>query len=164
MLRDGILSTEWIYKNIYNFAEDEIKEMDEQIVFEYKNKFRRTQIENEGNDPAKSGQSQGTPSDQTMGRTGHELDDEGGSPEGGWDGAGRPKEANKYSKDSGARGRDPLGAHDKKKQYSSGLALAHFDGLKKNMKKFSKKDYQLINEAETIKSEYKEELKDAKLK
>jgi len=32
------------------------------------------------------------------------------------------------------------------------------------MKKFSKKDYQLINEAETIKNEYKEELKDAKLK
>ena len=51
-----------------------------------------------------------------MGRTGHELDDEGGSPEGGWDGAGRPKEGGKYGKDSGARGRDPLGSHDKKKQ------------------------------------------------
>ena len=45
-----------------------------------------------------------------MGRTGHELDDEGGSEEGGQQGAGRPKEANKYSKDSGVRGRDPLGA------------------------------------------------------
>ena len=57
-----------------------------------------------------------------------------------------------------------LGAHDKKKQYSSGLALAHFDGLKHNMKKFNKKDYDLITESEKIENEYKEELKDAKIK
>ena len=164
MLQDGIVSTEWIYKNVFNFTEDKIKEMDNQIVFDYKQKFRRSQIESEGNDPAKSGEAQGTPSDAQAGRTGHELDDEGGSPKGGWDGAGRPKEGGKYGKDSGARGRDPLGAHDKRKQYNPSLALAHFDGLKQNMKKFSQKDYQLINEAETIKNEYKEELKDAKLK
>ena len=164
MLQDGIVSTEWIYKNVFNFTEDKIKEMDNQIVFDYKQKFRRSQIESEGNDPAKSGEAQGTPSDAQAGRTGHELDDLGGSPEGGWDGAGRPKEGGKYGKDSGARGRDPLGAHDKRKQYNPSLALAHFDGLKKNMKKFSQKDYQLINEAEKIESEYKEELKDVKLK
>ena len=167
MLQDGIVSTEWIYKNIFNFTDDKIKELDNEIVFDYKQKFRRAQIESEGNDPAKSGEAQGTPSDAQAGRTGHELDDlgpEGGSPEGGWNGAGRPKEGGKYGKDSGARGRDPLGKHDKRKEYNPHLALAHFDGLKKNMKKFSKKDYQLINEAETIKSEYKEELKDAKLK
>ena len=164
MLQDGIVSTEWIYKNVFNFTEDKIKEMDNQIVFDYKQKFRRSQIESEGNDPAKSGEAQGTPSDAQAGRTGHELDDLGGSPDGGWDGAGRPKEGGKYGKDSGARGRDPLGAHDKRKQYNPSLALAHFDGLKKNMKKFSQKDYQLINESEKIKNEYKEELKDAKLK
>ena len=164
MLQDGIVSTEWIYRNVFNFTDDKIKEMDNQIVFDYKQKFRRQQIESEGNDPAKSGEAQGTPSDNQAGRTGHELDDEGGSPPGGFEGAGRPKEGGKYGKDSGARGRDPLGTHDKKKQYNPSLALAHFDGLKTNMKKFSKKDYQLINEAETIKNEYKEELKDAKLK
>ena len=164
MLQDGIVSTEWIYKNVFNFTEDKIKEMDNQIVFDYKQKFRRSQIESEGNDPAKSGEAQGTPSDAQAGRTGHELADEGGSPPGGFEGAGRPKEGGKYGKDSGARGRDPLGAHDKRKQYNPSLALAHFDGLKKNMKKFSQKDYQLINEAEKIKNEYKEELKDAKLK
>ena len=164
MLQDGIVSTEWIYKNVFNFTDDKIKEMDNQIVFDYKQKFRRQQIESEGNDPAKSGEAKGTPSDNQAGRTGHELDDEGGSPPGGFEGAGRPKEGGKYGKDSGARGRDPLGTHDKKKQYNPSLALAHFDGLKTNMKKFSKKDYQLINEAETIKNEYKEELKDAKLK
>ena len=164
MLQDGIVSTEWIYRNVFNFTDDKIKEMDNQIVFDYKQKFRRQQIESEGNDPAKSGEAQGTPSDNQAGRTGHELDDEGGSPPGGFEGAGRPKEGGKYGKDSGARGRDPLGTHDKKKQYNPSLALAHFDGLKKNMKKFSQKDYQLINEAEKIESEYKEELKDVKIK
>ena len=164
MLQDGIVSTEWIYKNVFNFTDDKIKEMDNQIVFDYKQKFRRAQIESEGNDPAKSGEAQGTPSDNQAGRSGHELDDQGGSPPGGFEGAGRPKEGGKYGKDSGARGRDPLGAHDKKKQYNPGLALAHFDGLKKNMEKFSKKDYRLINEADTIENEYKEELKDVKTK
>ena len=109
MLQDGIVSTEWIYRNVFNFTDDKIKEMDDQIVFDYKQKFRRQQIESEGNDPAKSGEAQGTPSDNQAGRTGHELDDEGGSPPGGFEGAGRPKEGGKYGKDSGARGRDPLG-------------------------------------------------------
>jgi hypothetical protein len=164
MLQDGIVSTDWIYKNVFNFTDDEIKQMDNEIVYDYKQKFRRAQIESEGNDPAKSGEAQGTPSDAQSGRTGHELDDLGGSPPGGWNGAGRPKEGGKYGKDSGARGRDPLGAHDKKKQYSSGLALAHFDGLKHNMEKYNKKDYDLITESEEIKDEYKEELKDIKIK
>ena len=154
MISDGILSTEWIYKNIYNFTEDQMKEMDEQITFDYKNKFRRTQIEMEGNDPAKTGQSQGTPSDQSMGRTGHELDDEGGSPEGGWNGAGRPKEANKYSKDSGARGRDPLGAHDKKMAYG-GVAKSHYEAMYKH---FGDKAKTLLSESSDVEEEYKTEV------
>jgi hypothetical protein len=163
MIQDGLVSSKWIYKNIFGFTDDEIKEEDEGIVFDYKQKFRRSQIENEGNDPAQSGQSQGSPSDMAMGRTGHELEDEGGSPEGGWDGAGRPKEADKYGKDSGARGRDPLGAHDKKKggsgapKYGSPLALAHYDKLKKSMK-FGKNDVKLINETSEVEEEYKNEV------
>jgi len=163
MLRDGLCSSEWIYKNIFNFTDDEIKEMDEQIAFDYKNKFRRQQIEQEGNDPAKSGESQGTPSDLALGRTGHELDDEGGSEEGGQPGAGRPKEANKYGKDSGIRGRDPLGSHDKKKggsgspKYGKALALAHYDSLKKSMN-FNKKDREIITEVSELEEEYQNEV------
>ena len=163
MVRDGLVSTEWIYKNVFNFTEDEIKEQDEQITFDYKTKFRRQQIEAEGNDPAQSGQSQGTPSDMAMGRTGHELDDEGGSEEGGQPGAGRPKEPNKYSKDSGVRGRDPLGAHDMKKggsgspKYGKALALAHYDSLKKSMN-FNKKDREIITEVSELEEEYKNEV------
>ena len=154
MVRDGLLSSEWIYKNIFNFTDDDIKKNDEQIIFDYKNKFRRQQIEAEGNDPAKSGQSQGTPSDLAMGRTGHELDDEGGSPEGGFEGAGRPKEANKYGKDSGARGRDPLGAHDKKMSYGA-VAKSHYESLVKHLGNNAKS---LLNESSEVEEEYKDEV------
>ena len=166
MLSDGIISSEWIYKNIFKFTDEEIKEMDKEIVFDYKQKFRRGQIEQEGNDPAKSGEAAGTPSDMAMGRTGHELEDElgseGGSPEGGWEGAGRPNEPSHYKKDSHVRGRDPLGAHDKKKQASSNpkygkvMALAHLDKLKSTLKR--KSDIQLINEVEEIHKDYEEDV------
>jgi len=163
MLRDGLLSTEWIYKNIFGFTDKEIKDEDEKIVFDYKQKFRRQQIENEGNDPAKSGEAQGTPADMAMGRTGHELDDKGGAPEGGFEGAGRPEEPNKYGKDSGARGRDPLGAHDMKKggsgapKYGKPLALAHYDKLKKSMN-LNKKDTRIITETSELTDEYNKEV------
>ena len=163
MIRDGIVSTAWIYKNIFGFTDEEIKQEDENIIFDYKQKFRRSQIENEGNDPAKTGESQGTPSDMAMGRTGHELDDEGGSEEGGQPGAGRPSEPNKYGKDSGVRGRDPLGSHDMKKggsgapKYGKSLALAHYDSLKKSMN-FGKKDKEIITEMSELEEEYKNEV------
>ena len=166
MLSDGIISSEWIYKNIFNFTDEEVKEMDNEILFDYKQKFRRGQIEQEGNDPAKSGEAAGTPSDMAMGRTGHELEDElgpeGGSPEGGWEGAGRPNEPSHYKKDSHVRGRDPLGSHDMKKQASSNpkygkvMALAHLDKLKSTLKR--KSDIKLINEVEEIHKDYEEDV------
>ncbi|HIL87083.1 MAG TPA: hypothetical protein EYG56_05600 [Candidatus Marinimicrobia bacterium] len=161
MLQDGIVSTEWIYRNIFKFTEDEIKHEDEQIVFDFKQKFRRAQIESEGNDPAKSGESQGTPSDLAMGRTGHELEDEGGAPEGGQPGAGRPKEGPHYGKDGSARGRDPLGKHDKRKggsgapKYGKSLALAHVDKLKGTLIKPHTK---ILTESEEVKKEYDKEI------
>ena len=164
MLQDGLVSSDWIYKNIFGFTDEEIKKEDDGIVFDYKNKFRRQQIENEGNDPAKSGEAQGTPSDMAMGRTGHELDDKGGAPEGGFEGAGRPKEPNKYGKDSGARGRDPLGSHDMKKggsgapKYGKPLALAHFDRIKKSMN-LNGVEKEIISESSELEQEYKKEVK-----
>jgi hypothetical protein len=154
MLRDGLVSSEWIYKNIFGFTKEQIEENDEQIIYDYKNKFRRSQIEAEGNDPAKSGESQGTPSDMAAGRTGHELDNNGGSEEGGQPGAGRPKEADKYSKDSGARGRDPLGAHDKKMAYG-GTASKHYENLFKHLGSDAKT---LLSEASDLETEYKSEV------
>ena len=100
-----------------------------------------------------------------MGRTGHEINDEGGSPEGGWEGAGRPDEPSHYKKDSHVRGRDPLGSHDKKKAFSSNpkyghtfkggtpLALAHLDKLKRN-----KIDKKILNESSVLEDEYSSEV------
>ena len=145
----------------FEFTDEQIKKEDEKIIFDYKNKFRRSQIETEGTDPAKTGEAVGTPSDMAAGRTGHELDDEGGSPEGGFEGAGRPKEPNKYGKDSGIRGRDPLGAHDKKKggsgapKYGKSLALAHVDKLKGTLIKPHTK---ILTESEEVKEEYDKEI------
>ena len=88
---------------------------------------------------------------------------EGGAPAGGFEGAGRPKEPNKYGKDSGVRGRDPLGAHDKKKggsgapKYGKPLALAHYDKLKKSMN-LNKKDTKIITETSEVTDEYNKEV------
>ena len=88
------------------------------------------------------------------GRTGHELDNNRGAPEGGFEGAGRPKEANKYGKDSGARGRDPLGAHDKKMAYG-GVAKAHYESLYKHLGDSAKS---LLYESSEVEEQYKEEV------
>jgi hypothetical protein len=163
MIENGLVSADWIYKNIFEFTDEQIKEEDDKITFDYKQKFRRSQIENEGSDPAKTGEAVGTPSDMAAGRTGHELDDEGGSPEGGFEGAGRPKEIPHHGKDGSARGRDPLGAHDMKKggsgapKYGKALALSHFDKLKKSMK-IGKNDIKIINETSEVEEEYQNEV------
>ena len=158
MIQDGLLSSEWIYKNIFNFTDEEIKSEDKGIIDDFKQKFRRSQIENEGNDPQESGEAQGTPSDMAMGRTGHELNDKGGAPEGGFEGAGRPKETPKYGKDFSARGRDPLGNVDRKNatKPNATLALAHFDKLKKSMKLDN--EVKILTETNELENEYNQEV------
>ena len=150
----NLMSTEWVYKNIFNFSDDEIKKIDDEIVHDQKTKFRYSQIEMEGNGPAKTGSSQGTPSDLAMGRTGHELDDEGGAPEGGFEGAGRPKEVSKYGKDGSARGRDPLG------RPKIPIALAHYDGLKKSFGNKAKEILKETMDSDEISTEYQDFKKD----
>ena len=110
-----------------------------------------------------------------MGRTGHELEDElgpeGGSPEGGWKGAGRPKRPPKFGKDGSARGRDPIGKHDRsvsvknpdrsiKHTYknASPLALAHYKSLKKSLGKINNDDKKILIETAEVEKEYKDEV------
>mgnify|MGYP003149685492 CR=1 FL=1 len=61
---------------------------------------------------------------------------------------GRPQEMNKPFKDSGARGRDPLGKQTKNRRP---LALAHYDALKKTMGVKKSKD--IINETKKVEEE-----------
>jgi len=171
MIQDKILPYEWIYDNIFNFSDKEKVEIENQIVDDQKQKFRHSQIEMEGNDPQQSGESVGTPSDmQSGGMFGQQQepqqdddsvagsifdpfdDGEDDRPED--QQGGRPQEMNKPFKDSGARGRDPLGKQTKNRK---GLALAHYDALKSTMGNRKSKDIiQETNQVDELEKEYNE--------
>ena len=58
-----LFSSDYIYDHIFNLSEDQYIEMRDLVREDSKRLFRLAQIENEGNDPAKSGTSYGTPHD-----------------------------------------------------------------------------------------------------
>ena len=103
-----MISQEWIYKNIFNMSDDEWKAEQEKVIDDLKLGFRQEQITTEGNDPAKTGESFGTPHDLAV-IAQQPAEEEGGSPEGGFPGAGRPTESGTYGTDQANMGRDPLG-------------------------------------------------------
>ena len=165
MKENQMMSSDWIYKNLFNFSDDQIKEMENEVVQDQKQKFRYEQISVEGNDPKDSGESVGTPSDMQSSAeegggdedsvAGSIFDNAGGSPEGGFDGAGRPKEVPKYTKDGSARGRDPLG----RRGAGVPLALAHYDALKKAL---GPNGRQVLKETITDSDKISEEYEDFK--
>jgi hypothetical protein len=91
----NLLPSDWIYDHIFQFSEDEYDEYRDLMIEDKKRVFRLAQIENEGNDPAKTGRSFGTPHDLASlygkGRSG--MNDNGPVPAG-YDEkkVGRPKE------------------------------------------------------------------------
>src|SRR6056300_1020688 len=58
-----LFSTDYIYESIFDLSEDKYMEMRELVKEDSKRMFRLAQIEAEGNDPAKSGVTYGTPHD-----------------------------------------------------------------------------------------------------
>ena len=98
-------------------SDDEWKAEQMGVINDLKLGFRQEQIESEGNDPVKTGESFGTPHDMASISQQSDGDDtdtsfgenKGGSPKGGFEGAGRPKEGGTYGKDKSPFGRDPLG-------------------------------------------------------
>ena len=58
-----LFSSDYIYENIFDMSEDTYNEMRDLVREDGKRAFRHAQIEAEGNDPAKSGRSYGTPHD-----------------------------------------------------------------------------------------------------
>jgi len=63
ILDKNFLSTDFIYKNVFNLSETEIDHEKNQVLDDAAHTFRINQIENEGNDPIESGESYGTPHD-----------------------------------------------------------------------------------------------------
>tara|TARA_R110002072_G_scaffold198842_5_gene356461 strand:- start:21603 stop:23519 length:1917 start_codon:yes stop_codon:yes gene_type:complete len=132
MQETKLFSSDYIYENIFDLSEDAYMEMRDLVLEDTKRGFRRAQIEAEGNDPAKSGTTYGTPHDlaSMYGRRSISTPKGGGQdelpagyaevkddepisdwgepgPEG-----GRPKEKSSvYGTTKAMGGRDPLGSH-----------------------------------------------------
>ena len=111
----NLLPSDWIYHQIFQFSEDQYDEYRDQVIEDKKRVFRLAQIENEGNDPAKTGKSYGTPHDLASlygkGRAGMDVD---GPVPPGYDEnrpVGRPKErASIKGTQRDPLGKDPLGS------------------------------------------------------
>jgi len=104
-----LLPSDWIYHHVFQFSEDQFDEYRDQVIEDMKRQFRLGQIENEGNDPAKSGKSYGTPHDlaSLYGKGRNGVGDTGAVPPG-YDekrDVGRPKEKTSIV----GTQRDPLG-------------------------------------------------------
>ena len=111
ILDKKILSTDFIYKNIFNLTEKEAEHEIEKSLDDAANTFRRNQIENEGNDPVETGESYGTPHDlanlYSTKRDKAIKDIPDGYDE---NEPGRPKsKLSTYGTDQGNLSRDPLG-------------------------------------------------------
>ena len=63
MVESKLISSDWVYENIFHFSQDQYEEMRDLIVQDQKRKFRNSQVEAEGNDPMETGKSYGTPHD-----------------------------------------------------------------------------------------------------
>ena len=123
LLETKLISSDWIYENILKFSEDQYIEMRDLIREDAKRAFRLTQIENEGNDPAQTGETYGTPHDlATIYRA--DRDDKQDLPPGYNEREvprGRPvKHVSMYgTQDDPLGGRDRLGVHGMKGGYPS---------------------------------------------
>ena len=156
-----MISQEWIYKNIFNMSEDEWEVEQQRVIDDLKLSFRHEQITTEGNDPAKTGESFGTPHDlAVISQQGQE--EEGGSPEGGFPGAGRPTEGGTYGTDQANMGRDPLGKQTDISRDSTyhtfrkgPMAVESQNALNSSLKKMKVKTKSMI--MESLKKESKPE-------
>ena len=162
-----MVSQDWMYRNIFNMSDDEWKLEQAKVISDLKLGFRQEQIESEGNDTVKTGESFGTPHDlAALNLQGDEeggQDEEGGSPQGGFEGAGRPHEGGTHGTDDNNFGRDPLGKKtdvSKDSTYhkfrNSPLAYESATALKTAFKKKKIKTSSIITES--LKNEKEKEV------
>jgi hypothetical protein len=119
-----LVPSDWIYDNIFQFSEDQYDELRDLVIEDMKRTFRLSQIENEGNDPARSGKSYGTPHDLASlygkGRSGME-----GSVPPGYDEkrpVGRPEEkASIINTQDHPLGKDRLGNKENSPIYTANI-------------------------------------------
>jgi hypothetical protein len=104
-----LVSDKYIYEYIFNMSEEEWLQERTNVIEDLKLRFRQNQIETEGNDPAVTGVSFGTPHDlATVHMSSNEEPDKGG----------RPKEGIKFGQHKNEFGWDPTGAKQLKQDFN----------------------------------------------
>jgi len=158
MVDKGLFSKDWIYENIFGLSPDQYEGEKDQQTIDALHKFRMSQLENEGNDPAESGMSYGTPHDLAS-LYGNKRDKAVGPAQvpTGYDekDPGRPVEKpQNYGSYKGNFSRDPLGKKgltpDKPEQPLDGNKVSTFEvkNIKKSLQKLSGKNQLLKEENE----------------
>jgi hypothetical protein len=109
-MEGSLLPRDFIYDKIFHFSEDQYAELEDMIIEDKKREFRYAQIQEEGNDPAESGQAFGTPH-QIASLYGGKEDSVLNVPQGYDENKpGRPKRVTSIiGTDNSRFGRDPLG-------------------------------------------------------
>jgi len=102
----NMLSTDWVYHNIFGISEDEMDTERAKMVLDLKDRFRYNSIEQQGQDPANPPQQ--TNVEEEIEKMKQEINDN--------DKGGRPREGNTYGKDKHPYGRDPLGNKENEKE------------------------------------------------
>ena len=106
-----LVSDRYIYEYIFNMSEDQWLQERNDVIEDLKLRFRQNQIEQEGNDPAVTGVSFGTPHDlATVHMSSNDVEDK--------DPGGRPKEGIKSGQHRNAFGWDPTGKKELKQQFN----------------------------------------------
>jgi hypothetical protein len=101
----NMLSTDWVYHNVFSMSEDEMDMERAKMVLDLKDRFRYNSIEQQGEDPANPPQQQNV--EEEIAKMKQEIAGDKG---------GRPKEGNTYGKDKHPYGRDPLGNKENEKE------------------------------------------------
>jgi hypothetical protein len=94
----NMMSTDWVYHNVFGMSQDEIDTERAKLILDLKDRFRYTSIEQQGQDPANPPEQ--TNVEEEIEKMKQEIVD--GK-------VGRPREGNTYGKDKHPYGRDPLG-------------------------------------------------------
>lgn len=119
MIESEMFSRRWIYNKVFNMSSEDVDNIESEVIKDKKQEWRRTQIKEEGNDPATSGQKaggEGGPEDMGGGMEdlgggggGEGLPDLGGPGEGGGEGEGLPPLEEETRKDRERGNRDQTG-------------------------------------------------------
>ena len=165
LIENKFLSLNYIYSNIFNLTDDQAEFEKNEVLEDIKHKFRQSQIESEGNDPAITKESFGTPHDIAVmhttsgGSKSYQINDNE-VPDGGWPGAGRPAKNLSYSTDDSPFGRDPIGKKDVANTLKVNQSVKHkyknASPLASENKKMTKDMERLINNMSGIKVKTKQ--------